>query len=127
MCEHSFIETGRSYYSCPLSVEYRCTQCGATEHRDEGPGIHILTGLQAFRMRPALYGLTQEQADGMTCADVHARHPDLVSRVECDGGWINIQHPMRPLGATTQALPCVTCNYDRRFPLPGFLHKLTLL
>lgn len=116
-CQHRFVRTGKVYYTCPLSAEHRCQDCGEIEHRDEGPGIEVLTGLQAFRMRPKLYGLTQEQADTMKCAEVHEMFGDLPWNRECRDGWVHHQHPLKPPGVVMSISRCEYCNYDGRFDL----------
>lgn len=43
--------------------------------------------------------------------DFAYRVPDEFHDQACEGGWINVEHPVRP-GVIMQRLPCATCNAD---------------
>lgn len=80
--------------------------------------IIVLKLFEALRYRPKLYGLTQEQADSMTCAEGSKLFPQVIRDSKCDAGWVHIQHPLKPQGVSMATVPCEECNYHGKIPLP---------
>lgn len=74
-CQHDLEKTDTVKYSDPHLCKYECRKCKYVEYREEGAGIRILSLLEAVKLRPGMYGLTQEEADKMTEDEAHRRWP----------------------------------------------------